>query len=209
MSDDSTHFDVGGQQLAAVYAKAFLGAVGADGAGVASLVEELEAVVAEGIRAHPAFQELLANQMVGASEKVQILDRVFSGRVSPLVLNLLKVIAEHERLTYLPLVSAQVREMYDESQNRRRVQVTTAAPMDDQTLEELTAKIRKQLGFEPKLVTKVDPSLIAGLVIRLGDRVYDGSVADRIRRMRTDLSARYAEAIETRREALVGEFTES
>lgn len=209
MSEESTQIDVGGQQLASVYAKAFLGAVGAEATDAASLVEELEAVVADGIRAEPAFQELLANQLVSPAEKVQILDRVFAGKVSPLVLNFLKVVAEHERLTYLPLMSAQVRESFDESQKRRRVFVTTAAPMDDETQANLTGKIREQLGCEPTLVADVDPELIGGVVIRVGDRVYDGSVVDRIRRMRDDLSKRYAEAIDTRREALVGEFTEN
>lgn len=209
MSQSSGQFDVGGQQIASIYAKAFFDAATEDPAEVGSLVEELEAVVAYGVWAHPEFQELLANELIPPTEKVGILDRVFAGRVSQLVLNFLKVVAEHERLAYLSLMSAESRVMLDESLERRRVHVTTAAPMDSGTLQSLTATLREQLGREPSVVTDVDPALIGGLVIRIGDRVYDGSVSDRIRRMRTELSARYSEAIETRRGDLVAEFTES
>ncbi|REJ65040.1 MAG: ATP synthase F1 subunit delta [Planctomycetota bacterium] len=207
MSEESQQFDVGAHRVAGVYAKAFLGAAAGE-ADVAGLVIELENVVDQGVRAQPEFRALLANQLVSAEEKVQILDRVFGGRVAPLVLNFLKVVAEQERLIYLPEMAAHVRELYDESQQRRRVEVTTAAPMDGGTLEALTGTIRARLGCEPNVVTRIDPSLIGGVVIRVGDRVFDGSVTDRMRRMREDLHARYAEAIETRRQDLVAEFTE-
>ncbi len=207
MSEDTNKFDVGGQQVAAVYAKAFLGAVGAEG-DLVSLVDELEAVVSEGVLKQSGFQELLENELVAPVDKVGILDRVFAGHVTPLVLNFLKVVAEHERLMYLGEIAAQVRELHDESLQRRRVHVTTAAPMDASTEQGLAEKIGKQLGCEPILVTSVDSSLIGGVVIRIGDRVYDASVSDRIRHIRQDLATRYSEAIETRREELVGEFTE-
>jgi len=71
-----------------------------------------------------------------------------------------------------------------------------AAPPDGGLLQEIENRLRKTFGGEPVLHVIVDPSLIAGMVIRIGDRVYDGSVHTQLERARRAMIERTTETIE-------------
>src|SRR5262249_47405506 len=145
-------------------------------------------------------RSLLASGFVSAADKVKIVDRTFNGRVSPLVLNFLRVLAEHERLDVLRDVIRAARTQFEEMRGLLRVEVTTASPLT----EELAAKIQQQLrgmfGGEPVLVPKIKPELIGGVVLRVGDAVYDGSVAARLADMRSRIINRSVHEIQSRRD---------
>ena len=90
----------GAQRVAEVYAKALIAA--AEKAGVtASALDELAAIDSEVLQKFPRLAGLFASGFISAEDKVKIVDRTFSERVSPLVLNFLRVLAEHERLELL------------------------------------------------------------------------------------------------------------
>ena len=76
-------------------------------------------------------------------------------------------------------------------------------PLDDALRGEIQSQLRKVLGTEPVLDVKVDPALIAGMVVRIGDRVYDGSVHTQLERARAAMIDRATEQIETRPERFV------
>ncbi len=78
-----------------------------------------------------------------------------------------------------------------------------AAPLDDALREEILSMARKALKTEPALHVSVDPSLIAGIVIRIGDRVFDGSVLNRMNQLRKTIVSRAVERIETRPEEFI------
>ena len=75
----------------------------------------------------------------------------------------------------------------DESENRIRVQVKSATPMADDLLESLKNRITMGSGKTVELETSVDPKLLGGAVIRVGDRLVDGSLRSRIRKLRKEL----------------------
>ena len=83
------------------------------------------------------------------------------------------------------------------------VEVRVAIAVGRRLRNEIQAQLRKVLGTEPVLSVKVDPSLIAGIVIRVGDRVYDGSVHNQLERIRAKMIERATEQIETRPESFV------
>ena len=76
-----------------------------------------------------------------AEDKTKIVDRTFAGRVSPLVLNFLRVVAQHERLDLVREIAHSAREQYAQMRGLVRVEVSTAAPLSEQ----LAAKIKEQL----------------------------------------------------------------
>ena len=77
--------------------------------------------------------------------------------------------------------------------------VATATPLIPELKEGLEQEIRKRLGQEPQLVATTNPDLIGGIVLQIGDTVYDGSVVTELERMRRRLHARNIEEIETNR----------
>jgi len=189
----------GAQRVAEVYAKAFLGAAVA--AGVArEAVEELTAIDREVLAKFPRLIAVFASGFVSAEDKIKIVERTFSGRVLPVVLTFLRVLAGHERLDLLRDIAHAAREQYDKMQGVVRVEVGTAAPLSDALAAKITQQLRGMLGGEPVLVPKIKPALIGGIVLRIGDAVYDGSVAAQLADMRSRIINRSVHEIQSRRD---------
>ncbi len=191
--------DVNREQVGAVYAEAFLAA--AEGAGQADeLVAEFERLVTESLDPFPEFAAVLASALVSHEEKFLLLDRVFAGRVAPLTLNFLKVLSKHGRLDCVQAIRRPLREQYDRLRRRVRVEVTAAVPPAAESLERLTGRLREMLGIEPVLEMRIDPAVIGGLVVRVGDTVYDGSVAAQLKLVEKQMVDRSAHEIQSRRD---------
>ncbi len=194
-----TTADPGTQRVAGVYAKAFLAAVEQSGAAEAA-VGELEAINAEVLQKFPRLAVVLASRIISADEKIKIVERTFTGRVSPLVLNFLKVLARHERLEALRDIAYAAREQYNALRGLVRVEVATATPLTEALAEKIKQQLRGMLGGEPVLVPSIKPELIGGVVLRVGDAVYDGSVAARLSDVRGRIINRSVHEIQSRRD---------
>ncbi len=188
------------RRVAEVYAKAFIAAAEKSGATDAAL-EELTAIESEVLERFPRLAALLASGFVSAEDKVKIVDRTFAGRVSPVVLNLLRVLATHERLEVLRDVVRAARTLFEELRGLLRVEVTTASPLTDELKAKIQQQLRGMFGGEPVLVPKIKPELIGGVVLRVGDAVYDGSVAARLAEMRGRIINRSVHEIQSRRDS--------
>jgi F-type H+-transporting ATPase subunit delta len=187
------------ENVATVYAKAFLGAAGQAGR-AQDLLAELDSLVVDVLDAFPAWEQVLASRLVDPEEKAAIIDRALGGQASPLMLNFLKVLARHGRLDCLRAVRRMARELYDEQTGRVPVYVRTAAPLSEGLAATITEALRGMVAREPALVVEHDPSLIAGLVLRVGDTVYDGSVWSQLEQVRAQMIARSVHEIQSRRD---------
>ncbi len=83
---------------------------------------------------------------------------------------------------------------------KQRVQIKTAMPLSDQSRDRLRQRLAESLPFEPILETQVDPSLIGGIVIRVGDTVYDSSLATRVAQLRDRIQQRSLHEIQSGRD---------
>jgi F-type H+-transporting ATPase subunit delta len=138
--------------------------------------------------------------MVANEDKAELIGRALGGRVSPIFLNFLKVVAGHGRGRYLKAMHAAARDSFDQMRGRVRVQVTTAAPLEAHQVERIAGHLRSALSAEPALDRKVDPELLAGIVFRIGDTVYDGSVSTQLERIRSQMIHRSVHEIQRRRD---------
>lgn len=179
----STH-DTGQQHLGGVYAKALLGVTQASGK-TAQVLEEFDSLLADVFAKLPQFEATLASPRVSHEDKVRMLDQAFASRMSVDLLNFLKVVSRHGRLDCLRAMNQSAHTLYDALCGRITVQIRTAEALDDATVSSVRARLELLLKRQVTLQTKVDPSLIAGLVIRVGDTVFDGSLATRLARMRS------------------------
>ena len=103
------------------------------------------------------------------------------------VAKLLAMLAERGRLELLPELLAVYRERLLAHRNIVRASVTSAAPLSGETLQELTASLNSLTGKTVQLDTNVDPSLIGGVVTRIGSTVYDGSIRTQLQKMKQQL----------------------
>ncbi|MBL9162494.1 MAG: ATP synthase F1 subunit delta [Planctomycetaceae bacterium] len=190
-----TVFDVDAERLAGVYASAGLDAAGGIGE-QEQVVNELEAIVGEVLSLDSRLQQILASVLIAAEEKTSMLDRLFQGKVSTTTLNLLKVMARHKRLSLLRDVAKVSRKLWQARSGRIPVELETANPLDATLEKEILVAFGDVLGADPIVTQRVNPDLIAGFVIRVGDRVYDGSVRTRLERMRLNMIERAVDAIQ-------------
>jgi F-type H+-transporting ATPase subunit delta len=198
-SDDGGAIDVGMRGVATVYARALLGATQNTG-NTETVIGELDALVDDVLGKLPQVDQVLSSALVSAADKATILDRALAGKVTPLLLNFLKVLAEHGRLNILREVRHVAHRLYDEIRGVVRVEMVTATPVDDQFSAQIAERLRPMLGAEPRLERSVDPKLIGGLLLRAGDIVLDGSVATQLDHMREQMIQRSIHEIQRRRD---------
>ncbi|MCE9554852.1 MAG: ATP synthase F1 subunit delta [Planctomycetes bacterium] len=203
MAETTRQFDVGAQRVGSLYARALLGAANAANQ-TDAVLGELDALVDDLLTRWPDLQQVFASVMVSHDDKLAMLDRLFAGKLSPMTLNFLKVLAGHGRLGNLREIRAAAHELHNEQQGRVRVEVTTAVPLTGDATARITESLRSLLKREPQLVSGVDPAMIGGLMLRVGDTVYDASVSTQLAKLREQVRRRSIQQIETAREKFLG-----
>jgi F-type H+-transporting ATPase subunit delta len=107
--------------------------------------------------------------------------------MAPPLAKLLLMLAEHGRLELLPTLLDVYRERLLAHQNVVRAAVTSAAPLSGDALQKLEQRLGVVTGKHVQLAANVDPTLIGGIVTRIGSTVYDGSVKSQLQKMKQQL----------------------
>ena len=170
---DSVLEDPGTVAIARVYAGAFLSAAGDK---AAEGLEEFESFLADVLAANPEFASMLTSGLTNRDEKLGLIDRVVAPNCSEFFANTLRVLAQHERLDLLQEILAAATLEFEKQNGQQRVQVVSVKPLDEATLARVKERVAEAFGFEPIIEPQTDPSLIGGIVIRVGNSVYDGSL---------------------------------
>jgi F-type H+-transporting ATPase subunit delta len=190
--------DVGQQHIGELYARALLGATAEAGQTADALVD-LDAVD-EVLTRFPALENVFSSPLVSHQEKTGLAERLFGPRVSQLVLTFLKVVSRHGRLDCLRTIRQQAHRLAEQQAGQIHVTLTTAAPLEPELTDRVAASLRAALGGEPIVETVTDPELIGGAVLRVGDTVYDGSVANQLEIARQEMIQRSVHEIQSRRD---------
>ncbi len=128
----------------------------------------------------------LENPKIPFAGKRELLERVFPD-INPLTMSLLYLLVVRNRLRMFPGLVNEYRQLMDSSQGKVSVEVTSALPLEEADMVRLQAELKQNLNKEVSLIPQVDPSLIGGMRIRIGDHVIDGSVRTRLRNLRRSL----------------------
>jgi F-type H+-transporting ATPase subunit delta len=194
-----TVFDDETPEVTRSYAEALLGAAENEGQ-VEAVLDELDELVRDVLRAHPQFAALLASPALAAGDKDRIVVETFEGRALPVVVRFLRVLNRHGRLGSLAAIARAARATWDRRQNRRPVTVRSAVPLDEGQRAALHDRLGRMLGATPVMNVVVAPELIGGLVIQVGDHVYDASVRNRLAQLRERLIASRLQEIRSHRD---------
>ena len=191
--------DPSAKAVARVYVTAFLdAAAGADQ--LAELLDEFTSFHDEALANHAEFTHLLTSEMTSLDEKLGLIDRVVKPRASALFTNFLNVLARHGRLELLPLILAETWAEHEKRSGKRRVQIKSAVQLSSEQLDRIKNRLQGALSSEPILMPTIDEELLGGLVIQVGDTVYDGSLKTRLRVLQQRLRERYLNEIQSGRD---------
>jgi F-type H+-transporting ATPase subunit delta len=143
--------------------------------------------LAAGIAGDERALDVLANPSVPLERRSKALDALLGDRVSRPVRNLIQLMLRRGRIEQLPRVAAEFRRLDDVRQGITHAIATSATELTPDEVRALTARLEQTTGGRISLDTQVDPSLLGGLVVRVGDRLMDGSVRGRLERLRNQL----------------------
>jgi F-type H+-transporting ATPase subunit delta len=191
--------DVGVQQVARVYAEALLHAAEKHGKGDA-ILDELDALVHDLFRAQPMLEGFLSSGAIRRNQKESMIRRVFGNDAEPIFLDFLLVLNHHDRLHLLLGVWSCYRELHDERARRMRVKVRSAHALTAEQESKLKADLHDTFQLEPIVDVKIDPTLLGGMIVQMGDWQFDGSVRNRLEQLRNQLLVKSNDQIQSRRD---------
>jgi len=136
----------------------------------------------------PEARTVLSNPSIAARRREDLAGALVEDRAGPQGRNLARLLVAAGRLDDLDGIVEEYGRLADEAAGRVRATVTTAVPLGDGDAQRLTSHLAVRLGQEVRLDRLVDPQIVGGLVLRVGDRVMDASVATRLRQLRRQLA---------------------
>jgi F-type H+-transporting ATPase subunit delta len=173
--------------IARPYAEATFAAVRDAGVPAALAADLLDQIAR--IAESPALREVIGSPKVSARQLTELILGALPADVPSAVKNLVELLAENHRLPAAPQIAAQFRALKDEAEGRVEAVVTSAFPLEGEALESLVLALERKFGRRLHPTVQVDPSLIGGVRVAVGDEVLDTSVRARLEQMKAALTA--------------------
>jgi F-type H+-transporting ATPase subunit delta len=174
--------------VATRYAKSLI-----DLAGEQKIVEDVKKdmdLFHDTLKAYPELKAVLANPIVSHTKKIKILDELFSKRVNKATIGFFKLMITKGRGEIIYPTSEEYVNLYDAKNHIIKAHVVTATELSATNKKAMVADIEKATGCTVKLDAKVDPKLIAGFVLTVGDRQVDTSIANDLRTLKKEFARR-------------------
>ena len=165
----------------------------AEGAFLLAREEGKEEAWAEGLRAMAQLfadaraQAVFNNTRIPMQRKAQMVETTLAG-VDPLVLNLARLLLRRGRTSLGPQIAEAYQELLDEAQGISHATVTTAVPLTGDDLKAIERRLSEMTGGQVIIETRVNESILGGLVVRIGDRLIDGSTMSRLQALKRQLA---------------------
>ena len=151
------------------------------------LVREELGQVADALNDNRQLAIFFFSPYFSGEEKKQGLHGMLSG-ADPIVMNFLEALVERHRMPVIFRIRNRYEEMWDAVNRLLPVEVTSAVALDDQTVQSIGRSIGEQTGNEIELSTVVDPNVLGGIVLRVGNFVLDASIRNRLEQLRKQVA---------------------
>ena len=132
-----------------------------------------------------SLSEFLSNPVFDQPDKKAVVESILAKmQISPMTANFLRLLVDKRRIGILSEIEVCYRELMDQTLKRVRVTVKTAFPLNDTLSEKLRIGLEGLTGRQVEMSVLADPSLLGGIVVRVGDTLYDGSIRTQLNNMR-------------------------
>lgn len=136
---------------------------------------------------HKELERILYHPSIVVSEKKAIVDPILQAGYSPATRSFILLTVERRREAYLADIYQEFVRMANEVRGLVRAEVVSAIELQDEEIDRLKDQLKRMTGKQIQLEKRVDPALMAGLVIRIGDKIIDGSVVGKLRGLKDAL----------------------
>jgi ATP synthase F1 delta subunit len=169
------------EELAQVYARALL-EVALDEGKLEILHEQL-AQLAEAVEANRQLAIFFFSPYFTTEEKKSGLERVVQD-ADPTLLNFVRVLIENHRMPVLFRIRQEFQRLWEEENRMLPVEITSAVELDPKTAERLGETIGERTGRRVQLAARIDPEIIGGVILRVGNSILDASIRNRLEQLR-------------------------
>lgn len=159
----------------------------ADAKGSTESVNQNMSSIREAISAHQDLQVFLENPTIKGESKLDVLTATFKG-VESQTLDLFRLLLTNKRFEILQAITIQYNLLFDKMNGIELAKVTTAIPMDDALEKQVLTKITEFSNNQITIENIVDPSIIGGFIIRMGDKQFNASVAHKLQQLKREFS---------------------
>jgi F-type H+-transporting ATPase subunit delta len=133
------------------------------------------------------FKNFLLSPQILTEEKNALVEKTFGDITNTTFVNFIKLLITKERFDHIEEIAQAYTELYEKSQGIVEVQVTTAIPLDEDLESKAVRKLEEATGKKIRLKKRIDESIIGGMVVRMENKVIDGSVKYHLEKLRSNL----------------------
>jgi F-type H+-transporting ATPase subunit delta len=173
------------QEIAEVYARALFEA--ALGQERLDIVREQLGEFADVLASNQDLQVFFFSPYFSTTEQKAGLEQALSG-ADPLIENFLDMLIENRRMPVLAATRSRLEELWEQENHRLPVEVTSAIELDEKIVSEIGERIGEQTGQKVQLTSRVDPDILGGIVLRVGNSILDASIRNRLEQLRKDVA---------------------
>jgi len=137
-------------------------------------------VVKNTLSQSPDLNDFFNNPLISVEDKKEIIDKIFSNEIDPLMVNFLKVLVDKDRFSAFEEIIASFKDSVDKINNISRVKVTSAVNLSEEAKNRLKSKLEDKMKKIVTLDWETNPEIIAGLVIQMGDNIIDTSLKHKL-----------------------------
>ncbi|MCG1035000.1 ATP synthase F1 subunit delta [Polaribacter sargassicola] len=132
------------------------------------------------------LEVMLTSPIVKASDKIKVLNALFNGKVNNITLGLFHLLEDNKRIAMLQSIAQQYAIIYDFDKHLQEAKVTTAVPLTKEVEQAVLDKIVALTGEKANLVNEVNPNILGGFILRVGDVQYDASISNYLNELKKE-----------------------
>ncbi len=140
------------------------------------------------LRENPTLKAVLVNPILGPDKKGAILLQLFGHRLHPMIMSFFKIVVRKGRSAVLFVTAKEFINEYNIRQNIVKATVTSASALSDENRRQVEEVIKQATKGEIILTAKVDPSLIGGFVLKVGDKQFDTSISNQLNNLKKEFA---------------------
>jgi F-type H+-transporting ATPase subunit delta len=173
------------QEIADVYARSLFEV--AEERDILDTIREQLGQLADALHQNREVAIFLFSPYFSSDEKKDGLKRMIEG-ADPAFMNFLQALVERHRMPAIFRIRARYEQLWDEARKLLPVEVTSAVELDEATIKSIGDRIGEQTGNEIELKSTVDPDILGGLVLRVGNFILDASIRNRLNQLRKQVA---------------------
>lgn len=152
-------------------------------------VDQDVALLVETATTAPDFERALRSPVIPVEKKRRIVEQLLKARLQAVTYRFVELLIDKDRIAILPEILRAYRALRDEEEGVVEATATLALPVTDSDRNQLRDSIQRMTGKRVRLNVKQDPALIGGIIVRVGDTVYDGSFSHQLATLREQMQA--------------------